>query len=207
MHRVIIGLTLLLAATASGQDAKPNFTGRWKLNVRESVNPPRSEVDAIEHKDPKIIITPQVGRADVVFGAEYRTDGEPLKDKEVVSGKMRSAHWEGSNLVIETKTPGYGGVSGLKREVMYLSDDGKTLHRDVYDGLGDRPGEKLVFEKVCKYSGHLPRDSGEAEVRSVLGEPQRVEKQEDGTHMVYDQAEVILVDGRVRFACFCVPCK
>lgn len=161
----------------------------------------------MEHTEPVIVITPQVGRADFVRSVEYRTDGESVRDRKAVSGKVTSAHWEGRNLVMETKTPGYGGVHALKREVMYLSGDGKKLYRDVYDGPGDRPGQRLVFEKICKYSGYLPRDGGEAGVRKVLGDPLRVEKQENGTHMVYDEAEVVLVDGRISYSCFCVPCK
>jgi hypothetical protein len=203
MHRAMIGL--LLTAAAFGQDTTPNFTGQWKLIVGESENPPRSEVDAIEHKGTKVIITPHVGRADVIFSVEYRTDGVELKDKMRV-GRTTNGHWEGATLILETRTPAEGGMHTYERYVMSLSDDGKVLRRDVYDA-GRAPRQRLVFKKVCKYSGYFPPNAGEAGVRDVMCKPHRVEKQEDGTHLIYDEAEIVVKDGRVASICLCVPCR
>jgi len=140
-------LSICLAALAWPQPPRPNFTGTWKLNVAASTHPPTSEVDRIDHRDPVIIITP-TGRGDASRSIEDRTDGEELRDKVVTSGRIRAAHWEGNQLVLETKTPNYGGMNGLCREVMSLSEDGKVMRREIHDGGGNQPWQILVFDKV-----------------------------------------------------------
>jgi hypothetical protein len=124
---------------------------------------PRSEVDAIEHKDPKIVITPSVGRADVIFRVEYRTNGEFLSDKKLTRGEVTNWHWEGKTFILETRTSVDRGMHRYQRDVMSLSDDGKVLRRDVYDA-GRAPRQRLVFENICKWAGYLPSDRGEARI-------------------------------------------
>ncbi len=39
MHRMMIGLAMVVSASALAQNAKPNLTGRWRLIVSASENP------------------------------------------------------------------------------------------------------------------------------------------------------------------------
>ena len=55
-----------MAAAAWAQDAVPNFTGKWSIDIAKSdfgpMPPPESVVHVIDHKEPNIkVVTTQKG--------------------------------------------------------------------------------------------------------------------------------------------------
>lgn len=131
---------------------KPNFSGVWKLNVAKSdfgpIPGPESRTDTIEHADPSLKIAikedgPQ-GKRDYVL--TLTTDGKENINNPGIEIKSTSA-WEGSSLVSNRKLTFQGNDISIK-EVMTLSDDGKTLTVNAH--LSSPMGEadqKLVYEK------------------------------------------------------------
>jgi len=63
---------------------------------------------------------------------------------------VSNAHWDGDKLVVDSKA-NFGGTDMTIHGTMYLSDDGKVLHRDAHiSGPMGEGDQKLIFTKAEK---------------------------------------------------------
>jgi hypothetical protein len=145
-----------MIALAGALQAKPNFTGEWKVNIDKSdygpMPPPQSVSLKIDHKDPemKVATTQNGDQGEMKFDATYSTDG---KETTNLMGPMQvksTAVWEGDELVMTSKIDVNGMDIGIKGK-WTLSEDGKTLTQSSH--LTSPQGEfdmKQVLEKQEK---------------------------------------------------------
>ena len=130
-------LVLLLSASAWAQDAKPDFTGKWNLDVAKSdfgpMPPPDSVVHVIEHKEPsiKIVTTTKGAQGETTNERLLTTDGKenvnkmrmgPDGDQQVTS----TSKWNGKALATSFKLSAQGAEFDIN-DSWTLSDDGKVL--------------------------------------------------------------------------------
>ena len=130
-------LVLLLSASAWAQDAKPNFTGKWNLDVAKSdfgpMPPPDSVVHVIEHKEPnvKIVTTQKSAQGETTNERLLTTDGKenvnkmrmgPDGEQQVTS----TSKWNGKALATSFKLSAQGAEFDIN-DSWTLSDDGKVL--------------------------------------------------------------------------------
>ncbi len=141
-----------LWATAPAQ-AKPNFSGEWKLNVSKSefgpLPAPISRTDKIKHEDPalKITTTQANQQGEGTFELNYTTDGKESVN-EIRGNTMKStSKWDGDTLVIDTKA-NFGGNDLTLSDKWSLSGDGKvlTINRHIASPMGE-VDQKVVLEK------------------------------------------------------------
>jgi len=149
MTRRLIVSALLLALSAFAQDAKPNFSGKWKLNAAKSDFGPMpaadSRTDTITHKEP--VLKESVDAGEFQFEATYTTDGKESKNTMMGGETTSKAHWDGSTLVIDTKA-NFNGSEMVIHSTMTLSADGKGLTRKVHlSGPMGEGDQTLVFDK------------------------------------------------------------
>jgi hypothetical protein len=125
------------ATTGAGLDgtpsSTPDFTGTWTLSVaRSDFGPfpaPQRRTDAIEHRDGTLKVT----RREVNAGGQERagewtctTDGTDCKNTMGRTEMRSSVRWEGSTLIVSTKTT-YEGQDASVEDRWALSTDGHTL--------------------------------------------------------------------------------
>lgn len=154
-HGPVAFLIFCLAAlllTASAQ-AKPNFSGEWKLQVAKSefgpLPAPTSRTDKITHEDPslKLTVTQSGQSGEVTYDLNYTTDGKETAN-QVRGNTLKSvSKWEGDVLVIDTKA-NFGGNEITIKDKWSLSEDGKTItiNRHLAGPQGEAD-QKLVMEK------------------------------------------------------------
>jgi hypothetical protein len=154
MRKAIIAALFVTAfATSMFAQSKPNFSGTWKLNVAKSdfgpMPGPDSQVDVIDHNDPvlKDALTQESAQGKINATISYATDGKEVTN-QVGPREIKSiATWEGSNLVVNSKTT-FNDSEVTIKSVWSLSDDGKTLTKNEH--LAASMGEmdrKTVFER------------------------------------------------------------
>ncbi len=128
--------TILGAAFWAGpaySQAKPDFTGTWKLNLKNSdfgTDPaPDSLVVRIQHKNGlfKSILDGAVNGQDIHEELEVPIDGKPHPGPGDFPGTM-TMKWDGPALVFELKTDD-GTIAQKGR--FQLSGNGKVATRDV----------------------------------------------------------------------------
>jgi hypothetical protein len=151
------GLVLLLPASAWLQDAKPNFTGKWSLDVTKSdfgpIPPPDSMVAVIDHQEPnvKITTTQKAQGEEVVNSRSLTTDGKPNTNKLKLGGGeaevTSTTTWDGKKLRTSFKLDTAGGPIDVS-EALELSEDGKSmiLVRDYKSAQGPF-STRVVFNK------------------------------------------------------------
>ena len=130
-------LVFLLSASARAQDATPNFTGKWNLDVAKSdfgpMPPPDSVVHVIEHKEPniKIVTTQKSAQGETTNERLLTTDGKenvnkmrmgPDGEQEVKS----TSKWNGKALATSFQITAQGNVFDIN-DSWTLSADGKVL--------------------------------------------------------------------------------
>ncbi len=156
-RRFVLFATICLLASllCPAQEAKPNFTGKWVLDVGKSefggLPIPNSRTDVVDHKDPSLAVSittkGPASRGERVAELKYTTDGkENTNDVRGTETKSKT-RWEGKRLIIEGKAQMDGEPVELK-EVWELSEGGKvrTLVREVKNSF-DRANQKLIFRK------------------------------------------------------------
>lgn len=132
--------------TGSGDPPAPNLSGTWTLNISKSnfgqIPPPASQTDTIEDSEPSVkIVEDQKGgmMGDMNLTTTLSADGKETTSKGMGDAEVKStAHWEGSTLVVNSKTSFQG--SDIKIKDSYsLSADGKTLTEvtHVESGMGN----------------------------------------------------------------------
>lgn len=140
LRNLSICALFLSAAIAAGQ-TKPDFSGRWELDLAASSfarqPAPQSQVDVIEHQEAAFVLSSTTGdaRGTQTMNVKWTNDGREVLN--VVNGNQfrASSKWEGSKLV--TLVIGDRGLS--LTEVRWLSPDKTTLTVETY--IGGRQGE------------------------------------------------------------------
>lgn len=128
-------LICFIAAPAWAQDAKPNFTGTWILDVARSDNQspaPESVVHVIDHKEPTIKITTRVKyqAGDSTDTLNLTTDGREISDTMHGMGTQRgrklTAKWDDRRLLTSMKFDAQGPTMEIN-DSWALSEDGRVL--------------------------------------------------------------------------------
>lgn len=148
-------LPLTLAGLLSSVEAqaKPNFSGEWKLNAAKSefgpMPAPSKRTDKITHEDPtlKISTTSATPNGDFTVELNYTTDGKECTNEIRGNALKSTVEWAGDALVFKTKGS-FGGNDISIIDKWTLADEGKTLiigrHFKTPQGEMD---QKMVMEK------------------------------------------------------------
>ena len=150
----VFSVALLAAAFALlPAQAKPNFSGNWKLNAAKSdfgaMPAPDSRTDKIVHEDPdlKDNYTQSGQMGEMTAEMKYSTDGKETTNT-VRGNEIKSiAKWDGDDLVIDGKA-NFNGADVTLKDRWTLSADGKTIviQRHVNSPMGETD-QKIVLEK------------------------------------------------------------
>ncbi len=112
--------------------AKPNFSGEWKLNAKESNFGPMPAPDKMErkinHEDPSMkITTTQAGQqGEMTTNLVYKTDGSESVNKIRDADVKSVAKWDGDALTVTSKREAQG-MEITMNERWTLSADGKAM--------------------------------------------------------------------------------
>jgi hypothetical protein len=145
-------LLTLFALPASrpvhAQDAIPNFTGTWTIDLAKSdfgpMPPPDSVVHTIEHKEPniKIVTAQKSAQGESTNERMLTTDGKPNVNKVRMGGPDQevtsTSKWVGKTLNTIMKVDIQGTPLDFN-DTWKLSDDGKvlTIVREIKSPQGD----------------------------------------------------------------------
>ncbi len=150
-----VAAAVLLAAAfgLAGAQAKPNFSGAWKLNAGRSdfgaMPAPDSRADKITHQEPDLTdsFTQSGQMGEVSAELKYSTDGKETTNTIRGIEIKSTAKWEGDDLVIAGKGS-FNGADVTLNDRWSLSADGKTLtiQRHVNSPMGETD-QKIVLEK------------------------------------------------------------
>jgi len=153
--RQTIGLfPLVLLTVAFGMaQAKPNFSGTWKVNMAKSdfgaLPAPDSRTDKIMHEDPdlKVHVAQISQMGEINYDAVYTTDGKESTNS--INGNVfkSTVKWDGDDLSLDTKGS-FNGNDVTIKDRWTLSEDGKTItvQRHFSSTMGETD-QKVVFEK------------------------------------------------------------
>jgi ABC-type transport system substrate-binding protein len=145
---------LTLAFGMAHAQAKPNFTGTWKVNVAKSdfgaMPAPDSRTDKITHEDPdlKLHVAQSGQMGDMTYDAVYTTDGKESTNS--INGNVfkSTVKWDGDDLSVDTKGS-FNGMDVTIKDRWTLSEDGKTItvQRHLASASMGETDQKVVFEK------------------------------------------------------------
>jgi len=150
----VFSVALLAAAFGLLQaQAKPNFSGSWKLNTSKSefgpMPAPDSRTDTIAHADPDIkdSVTQSGQMGELTAEMKYSTDGKETTNTMRGNEIKSTAKWDGDELVVASKTS-FNGADVTLNDRWSLSPDGKTLTiaRHAISPMGEAD-QKIVLEK------------------------------------------------------------
>jgi hypothetical protein len=121
-----------LAAWALGQ-AKPNFSGRWRMIKQKSefhgFKTPDIIVRSVEHRGPTLNLhtVQTTGGQTSISDISYFTDGSTANN--VINGRnaQSRAYWDGPVLVVNTEMKNTKGQPEQIEDRWELSADGQTL--------------------------------------------------------------------------------
>lgn len=137
-RRVLLAAALFVPAGVQLRaEARPNFTGTWKLNEKLSGNSDvREIVWVIEHKEPKFQYTASGRRGFMPFSESHEF---------TMDGKMPTAGiagaWEGQALILKYLKDGKEAM----RFVFRVSADGKQMTREA--DLGGNRKVREVYDR------------------------------------------------------------
>lgn len=137
MKKAVVAASLiLLLAPAWAQGIKPDFSGKWNLDIAKSdfgqSPPPDYIVHVIEHKEPhiKITTTQKGSQGESTTERNLTTDGKDNVNKMRMMGgeqELKStSKWEGSKLATAIRMDVQGAPVEL-HDTWELSDGGKVL--------------------------------------------------------------------------------
>jgi hypothetical protein len=152
MRRRILIAVLFCFAVAIAQ-ARPNFSGTWKLNLTTSdfgaAPKPEKATTTIEHAEPSLQVTTDVTgpQGQRVTKFKYTTGGAEITNVNGPVEMKSTAKWDGDVLVIESKGKFQDNdITLIDR--WSLSSDGKTAkeirHIVVQQGVFD---QTYVYDK------------------------------------------------------------
>ncbi|HEY3742763.1 MAG TPA: hypothetical protein VGL53_23115 [Bryobacteraceae bacterium] len=143
-------LIAVLAAIASvavaQQTSKPDFTGTWKVLAESGKS---AETDIIEQTGSTFTITPILASGNKIAPMVYPTDGTKRAQMVGAFKVLRTGHWEGTKLLLESMRDGVSPEHGMV-ETISLSPDGKTITRSFHVRDGKVPDHHVTLEKVRK---------------------------------------------------------
>ncbi len=167
MKRMLSGLIVVaglasgcLAQAPSGDAAKPNFAGTWKLNVTKSdagQMTPASETDTISQTadEIKVAIVADREQGKMAYSFPVKLDGtetpvpaDAFPADSVFKLTSSKAEWVSGSLVI-TQTTNFQDTKGTLKSTFTLSADGKTLTKTTHITFdqGDFDS-KTVYDKA-----------------------------------------------------------
>lgn len=156
MHCKAIAISfaaIAFAATLAAQ-SKTNFTGTWTLNVAKSefgpIPGPTTRTDVVEQTDAAIkdTVTQDGPQGNITATVNYDLGGKETTNQQGPLSVASTVAWEGSDLVVNSKT-NFQGTDVTIKATWTLSADGKTLTQNGHfnaAGLGEFD-QKMVFEK------------------------------------------------------------
>jgi hypothetical protein len=152
------GAILLVTVSALAQNAPPNFSGNWTLDLAKSdfgpAPPPDSVVMTIDHKEPTLKSTTvqKSSQGDATNDSTITTDGKENVNKLRAAGidqdvKSKSK-WSGTKLTTERVMEIQGMSIGMN-DAWELSADGKvlTIVRQINTPQGDFSTTMLFNKK------------------------------------------------------------
>ena len=160
MRTILVPLAIAaMMPFAAAADAKPDFSGEWKLNVDKSnfgpMPPPESETRTIAHADPALSVkSVRVGgTGDVTTDLKFTTDGkESVNTIKTPAGEIEmktTMNWEGNALVGKSKLA-VQGMDITSEDHWEMSEDGKTLtvNQKISTPQGDFEASQ-VYDKAA----------------------------------------------------------
>lgn len=155
---LFVAVVCVLSASVWAQGAKPDFSGKWTMDLTKSdfgpMPGPDSIVNVIEHKEPalKIATTQKGQQGEITNERNLTTDGKENPNKmRTMGGEQQevksTSRWDGRKLMTAFKLDVQGGVLEVT-DAWELSDDGKvmTVVRDLKTAQGAFT-QKIVFTK------------------------------------------------------------
>jgi hypothetical protein len=145
-----LGCVVWLSVAAQ---AKPNFTGEWKLNSSKSDFGPFPAPSAMTqkqtHDEPalKVQTTMVTDNGEFSWDSTYKTDDSETINRFGPNEMKSKAVWQNDTLTITTK--GQFGANEITMEDKWdLSEDGKTItiRRHMASSQGELD-QKLILEK------------------------------------------------------------
>jgi hypothetical protein len=144
---------LALAGLACAADDKPNFSGKWVLDVEKSdfgpVPAPTAQSQDIDHKDPKIKVktVSKTQQGETTVESNRTTDGEENTNTMGGTEVKSKTVWDGKKLVTTMKRQIQGMDIDVK-DTWELADDSKsfTITRELKTPQGDFT-QKLLLKK------------------------------------------------------------
>jgi hypothetical protein len=143
----------LVLSLAGAVQAKPNFSGDWKLNSGKSdfgpMPGPEKMDRKITHEDPsfKFSTTQTSPQGETTTDMAYTTDGKPATNKTARGEVTGTAKWDGDVLTIGSKRE-FQGMEITQNERWTLGEDGKTL--TITNKINTPQGDfeiKIVMDK------------------------------------------------------------
>jgi hypothetical protein len=153
MPTLFLLLSLAAALGTVQAQAKPDFSGTWKVNLSKSdfgSGPaPESRTDKISYEDPNLkdTITQSLRGRETTYDMNYATDGKETTNTVRGTEVKSIARWQGDELVVDTKGS-IGGRPLTFNDRWSLASDGKTLtlQRHLVSPMGETD-QKIVFDK------------------------------------------------------------
>lgn len=153
-NRLILAAACTLVLSLAGAvQAKPNFSGEWKLNAGKSDFGPMPGPDKMDrkitHEDPslKYSTTQTTQQGENTTEMAYTTDGKAATNKTPRGEVTGAAKWDGDVLTITSKRE-FQGMEITQNERWALSEDGKIL--SITNKINTPQGEfeiKIVMDK------------------------------------------------------------
>ena len=150
-RNVTICLLVILVAAGAAQ-TRPDFSGTWKQNLEKSPTKSswlKSYVNKIELQDTNLkVTTTTVGdRGERTYDRTYVIGKEQKSQDREGDQFTTNLKWEGNTLVFETVEQEHGATLTSK-EVWTLSDDGKTLTKNIHrSGPRGDSDQTYILEK------------------------------------------------------------
>jgi hypothetical protein len=143
-----VGALTVLSALVVAAQAKPDFSGTWKMNAAKSKferGGPDGIVIKFEQKEAGLseVLTLTGGNGERSVEGKYSADGKESDVQMGPEGAKGSIKWEGETLVIAWKS----GERSFTRKCK-LSADGKTMTLEVVQiGENGTVTDLVVFDK------------------------------------------------------------
>jgi hypothetical protein len=137
---------ILYVSVAAAQSKKPDFSGIWKLSDFSGKS---SEIDKIEQTASTFTITPTLNSASLIEPMIYPTDGSERTQMVGAFKVVRTGHWDGTRLVLESRRIEISREEGIV-ETVSLSEDGRIMKRSFHNKDGKVSDRENTFEKVSE---------------------------------------------------------
>jgi len=124
----LVATIFIAAAVMVAAPDKPDFSGKWKLDLRRSdfgaIPQPESMTRAVEQKAADISVEQVSTGPEMNVTLRYSPGGKETSNSFMGTDYKSKAGWEGRTLVIHNNV---GAGDGSSVDKWTLSDDGKTF--------------------------------------------------------------------------------